>query len=493
MSRSRQIRTGSFGTAARPTGWPGTERIPHLAGVVTGLGLVSDAFATIQIDLNVVHRTDPGGASEMTLCDHNCVVEVDGVSTGGNYCCPAAMSLNRGARRTSLAPAESLLTGLRSTIDGIRRAQRRFLAHDVDSYLRREGVPQPLHAQFVEALSAQKIVVNLFGGSPETHPQVLDIITDLQHDGAEVHLTTTGRRILRDPAFREDFVKRPPDLIGLGADDFESPADIDRLFGLDYEQLTRLWRATPWQHGQRRKSIEAVQICKLTERLPMPILFNIVLHSANLAWAEAVLDSLTRNAGPAVILNPYPVQSAFLSDPGQLDAARIADLGTFVGECVDVHMRRVAGLQPRWNLARRFGYWVLMQALIEQEAERSDVSDQVGGDGVWRCYTARGAGRCVQVGMGDPRRAPSPTPGGYLGCFWNTTTVTHEQQFWTLRPDEIADWILDGRQRAAARAASPCRGCLFPRMSMDAVSLELGLTPRVLDLYRRGRATYLGY
>jgi hypothetical protein len=97
------------------------------------------------------------------------------------------------------------------------------------------------------------------------------------------------------------------------------------------------------------------------------------------------------------------------------------------------------------------------------------------------------------VGIGDPRRPPTEVPGGHLGCFWNMTTITDERQFWTLRPPEIADWILEGRQRAAARAEKPCRGCLFPRMSMDAVSLELGLTPAVLDRYRQVRARYLGY
>ena len=463
-------------------------------GMVTGLGLVADAFATIQIDLNVVHRQDAAGPSEMTLCDHNCVIEVDGVPTGGNYCCPAAMSLNRGARRTSLAPAERLVTGLRSTIDGIRRAQRGFLAADADAYLRREEVPERLRPEFLDALSCQRIVVNLFGGSPETHPEVLDIISDLRDYGATVHLTTTGRRILRDEVFRRDFLDNPPDLIGLGADDFESAEDIDRLFGLDYEELTRLWRTTPWQHGQRRKSIEAVQICKLAERLPMPpILFNIVLHAGNLHRAEAILDSLARNVGPEVVLNPYPVQSAFLAEPGELDAARLADLGAFVDESITAHLRRTTGAQPRWNLARRFGYWVLMRSLLDQDADPRRVSDQVGGDGVWRCYTARGAGRCVQVGMGDPRRPVTPLPGGHLGCFWNTTTITHERQFWDVGSAEIADWILDGRQRAAAQAQEPCRGCLFPRMSMDAVSLELGLTRAALVRYRQTRARYLGY
>jgi hypothetical protein len=461
--------------------------------MVAELGLVASAFATIQIDLNVVRR---GGdePSEITLCDHNCVIEVGGVPTGGHYSCPAALSLNRGARRASLTPAAELLTGLRATIDGIRRAQDRFLADDLELYLRRESVPESLREEFVTALSRRDVIVNLFGGSPETHPEVLDIIAGLHDYGVAVHLTTTGRKILRDQQFRTNFLRQQPDLLGLGADDFESVDDIDLLFGMEYDELSELWRATPWQHGQRRKTIETVQLCKLARLVPMPpILFNIVLHSANLAHAPLMLDKLSQYVGREVVLNPYPVQTAFMGEHGELDAERLDQLRAFVADAITVHLRRADGLEPRWNLARRLGYWMLLQALLEQDGDPRIISDQVGGDNVWRCYGGRGAGRCVQVGLAATGTAPAQLPGGHLGCFWNLSTVTDDRQFWTLGADDIADWILDGRQAAANRAARPCRGCLFPRMSTDAVSLELGLTPSVLTRYRSVRARYLGY
>jgi hypothetical protein len=457
---------------------------------VRDLGVVSDAFATIQIDLNVVSR-DTGG--EITLCDHNCTTTVDGTPTGGSYTCPAAMSLNRGARRTSLAPAAELIRGLRTTIDGIAAAQDRFLASDLDAYLDREGVPADLRPEFRAALSTRAVTVNLFGGSPETHPQVLDIIADIRAYGAEVHLTTTGRRLLRDGSFRAELVERPPDVIALGADDFESVDDVDHLFGLGYEELSALWRGVSWRHGQRRKAIEAVQVSKLAERHELPpLLFNIVLHAGNLDQAGAILDRLAEHV-PAAALNPYPVQTAFLGKPGELGTTDLARLGRLVDEAIDVHAARQLGRRPRWNLVPRLGYWLLMRALLDKGTGERPVGDLVGGEGVWRCYTRRGAGRCVQVGIAAPGSPPTDHPGGHLGCFWNTETVTDSRQFWTLDPRDVADWMLDGRAEEAARAPQPCRGCLFPRMSMDAVSIELGLAPHIAPDYRQVRARYLGY
>jgi hypothetical protein len=197
------------------------------------------------------------------------------------------------------------------------------------------------------------------------------------------------------------------------------------------------------------------------------------------------------------VLNPDPVQSAFLGESGKLSAADLDRLREVAELAIEVHAARLLGHRPRWNLAPRLGYWLLLLSLLDTGEPDHVRADRVGGDGVWRCYTQRGAGRCVQVGMagtgGATPAAGAEHPGGYLGCFWNTTTVTDERQFWTRDAEQIADWVLHGRQRAARQRSRPCRGCLFPRMSMDAVSLELGLAPELAGRYRALRATYLGY
>jgi hypothetical protein len=464
------------------------------------LGLVAPAFATIQIDLNPVSRSADGGRAEITLCDHNCTAEVHGTATGGRYTCPAAISLNRGGGRGDLAPTRLLAAGLRTTVAGTRTAQERFLTEDLPRYLDEQQVPDVLREEFRTALATQRIVVNLFGGSPELHPGCLDLIEDLHEQGVEVHLTTTGRRLLQDEAFLDDFLRRPPDVLALGADDFDSPSDVDELFALDYEALGRAWRRVPWTHGQRRKAIEAVQVCLLARRLPFPpLLFNVVLHGGNLAWAGELLDRLDGYVDAA--LNPYPVQSAFLGGTSGLSGEDLTWLRELTESAVEVHATHLRGGRPRWNLVPRLGYWMLLLSLLTGGATDQVRADRVGGDGVWQCFRRRGAGRCVQVGVAAPGSAKTDHPGGHLGCFWNTGAIADDRQIWDRAPGQVADWVLEGRQQAAREArqraggepTEPCRGCLFPRMSTDMVSLELGLAPELVDHYRTVRAKYLGY
>jgi hypothetical protein len=460
-------------------------------GLVSSLGLVAPTFATIQIDLNVVHANNTG--LEVTWCDHNCTVAVDGTPSGGSYTCPAAISLNRGARQTTLAPALKLTNGLGATIDGLYEAQRIFLRDDLNAYLTREGIPAQMHEGFRTALSARGVVVNLFGGSPETHPQVIEIIEYLHDRDAEVHMTTTGRRLLRDVKFRERLLRHPPDVIGLSADDFETIEYLDYLFGLRYEQLSDLWRRVPWQYGQRRKAIEAVQICKLAERVELPpLLFNIVLHPGNVAVAQELHDRLAQYV-PDAMLNPYPVQTAFLGQESELTREHIRALHAFTDAAIGVHAARATQEATRWNLVPRIGYWILMKALLGEGHADSEVSSEVGGRDVWRCYGGRGAGRCVQVGIAPQGPSRTEFPGGHLGCFWNTSTITDPRQVWDMTAGEVAAWVLEGRQHAASSARSACSGCLFPRMSMDTVSLELGLSRNVRPRYRSVRRQYLGY
>jgi hypothetical protein len=458
-----------------------------------GLGLVASGFAAVQIDINPVRRRQHGVNLEVTLCDHNCTESVHGVATGGRYTCPAAMSLNPGVGSSDLAPADLLIKGLLATADGIGIAQREFLERDLQAYLEEQGVPERLHPEFEAALRSRNVVVNLFGGSPELHPGCLDIIEALHLRGIEVHLTTTGRRIIREPAFRADLLRSSPDLLAVSFDDVESVQQLDDWFALDLQQLGDVWRRVPVTHGQRRKAVEAVQICKLASVEPLPaLLFNIVIHPNNLDRIEELLDRLTDHV-PAAILNPYPVQSAFLGQRGSFASEDLDRLRAVVEAMVEAHVSRHLGATPRWNLAPRFSYWLLLLSLLGDGVAATVRSDRVGGEGVWRCYARRGAGRCVQIGAAHRGHSSGEFAGGYPGCFWNSTTVTDSRQVWDLDGGELADWLLHGRQRAASEAVDPCAGCLFPRMSLDGVSLELGLSVDAAAGYRAMRARYLGY
>jgi hypothetical protein len=223
-----------------------------------------------------------------------------------------------------------------------------------------------------------------------------------------------------------------------------------------------------------------------------PILFNVVLHRGNLERAEEILDCLAKHV-PSAVLNPYPAQTAFLGRPSELQTVHLRRLQRLAELAVQVHTDRLLGRALRWNLAPRLGYWILVLSLLGEDLQHAAIANRVGGDGVWRCYTKRGAGRCVQIGAAGLETSPDAIAGGHLGCFWNNSAITDNRQVWSLNKSEVADWILNGRQRTAERAADPCRGCLFPRMSMDAVSLELGLQPSVVDRYRQLRFQYIGY
>lgn len=458
------------------------------------LGIVQDAFAAIQIDLNPVSKRVAGTLYDVTLCDHNCSTEVDGHPTGGNYTCPAAISLNRGLNRKDLAPTELLLSGLRNSIQGIRQSRLRFFSEHFPRYCQRYAVPEAVATAIRNVIDNDVVIVNLFGGSPEIHPGILTIVTELQREGNRVHLTTTGRRLMQDRGFRSQFLSTPPDILALGADDFESQFQLEKLLSLSLEQLRAEWQQVPWQHGQRKKVYEAIYILKLSQqdRVYPPILINMVLHPGNLTNIENILDTLASYM-PQALLNPYPVQTAFLYRESDLAFTDLNRLAAFIDRVLDEHKSAAAGLPMRWPLVPRVHYWLMLKAALSGAAGNVAAKERVGGDSVWRCYAQPGAGRCVQIGSSQSPYNGKSIAGGHLGCFWNSETVTDARQVWNMSPAEVEEWVDSGRMRSAAVAARPCRGCAFPRMSFDGISLELGLDNAILPTYLALRREVAGY
>jgi hypothetical protein len=469
------------------------QRPDRVADILDRVGFTVHSFGAIQIDILPTIRAADGQAREVTFCDHNCTTEVDGTPSGGHYNCPAALSINRSAGRPVLAPAELLIAGLARTIDGIRAARRTFIDDIFPSYVRDLRLPVAVASAMRDGIDTDHVQVNLFGGTPETHPGYFEIVDTLRKNSAEVHLTTTGRRIVQNSAFRESFLAMPPDILALGADDFESAADALALCTMPAARLRGLWRDTPWQHGQRKKAIEAVQIIRLKaedQRFP-PLLFNIVLHERNLPDILTLLDVLAEHA-PGALLNPYPAQTGFLMQPGTLSGEQLAQLSDFVDVMLAQHRLLALGQGTRWTFVPRAYYWLMLRAALDAGTSTGARRDRIAGVGAWTCYGHRGAGRCVQIAAG-PGTPTAEVAGGHLGCFWNTTTVTDSRQVWDMSAATIADWVLDGRQQLAAASPAPCSGCAFPRMSFDSVSLELGLGDAVRDAYLGSRRSFLGF
>jgi hypothetical protein len=463
---------------------------------IRSFGLVRDAFAAIQIDINPAIAEIDGQSYDATFCDHNCSTEIDGVPTGGQYTCPAALSDNKGLKKNTMAPVELLLDGLRTTVAGIRQSRGDFFDQIFPQYCCDWQIPSQPARLIRQIIDTDIVEVNLFGGSPEIHPGILTLIEELRGLGVRVHVTTTGRRLMVDLAFAAEFLRQPPDLLALGADDFENADHVYRLASMSMEDLRREWRGIPWYYGQKRKTYEAMYLVQMANRRTLgefpPLLFNIVIHPGNIRVIGQILDALAVTA-PDAVLNPYPVQTAFIYGSGEFDEEELVLLHEFIDEAIAQHQTMASGGSARWPLAKRLHYWLMLKAALAESVDAAQQSGRISGNGIWKCYERSGAGRCVQVGSSKTPYGDKTAPGGHLGCYWNAETVTDRRQFWDMDADDVQSWVLLERVQLGSQSPKPCPGCAFPRMSFDSVSLELGMVESLRPHYLQLRASALGY
>ncbi len=463
-------------------------------------GAVSDGFGGIQYDLNSAWRRLPTGAQmNAHLCDHNCTIQVDGVTTGGNYICPASLSLNHGVSRRTLAPAAVILSSISALESGINQARSTFFDEHFGNYCAQFHLPAPIAAAMQSALDQPQIEVNLFGGNPEMHPEILTVIRELRGMGHRVHFTTTGRRFMREPEFVAGLVEHPPTMIALSADDFENAAHIERLAQLNRADLMQEWKKIQWQHGQRQKAYEAMYVAKLAaERGDFPpLLFNMVLHPGNLPHAWGIISALIERF-PGVLVNPYPAQSAFLHEEPALQAEHMLMLRDVIEDMLAIQIAAIqAGKKPT-PLVPRLHYWLMLRAAFDLAGDDMHrASRLITGEGIWRCYQSSTAGRYLQVGMGTHQQfQPTPTdhPGGHLGCFWNNETVTkNDQKAWHMQPDAVTTYIQVQKPALGRAAPTPCPGCAFPRLTYDMLATETGMSAELLPFYFKRRRETLGF
>ncbi len=457
-------------------------------------GMIGNVFGGIQMDITATHRKLKNGTLiDAHLCDHNCVqISEDEKSTGGNYTCPAAIGLNRGIIGTNLAPSSYIIEGVRHTADAIESSKEFFLdSQFFDSYRREYNIPYEVGEAIKGRLKKGNIEVNLFGGNPEMHPKVGEIIRELKESGYVINLTTTGRRFMTSPRFHEEILSNPPNLIGLSADDFGSGEQISSMANLSLEEIKDAWKKVPKGYGQRQKLLESIYTAKLSQEDPKfpKVLFNMVVHTGNLPIIDEILTVLHEKF-PRVILNPYPAQSSFLYKPSLYNTHHVEMLQDFVDKMIKAQVSE----ECKWPLVPRLHYWLLLKSAFETFSERK-ISDALSGYGVWKCYAKSGAGRYVQVGISpEPTNGRYKIAGGHLGCFWNDRTVTDkERQIWDMSKEEIEHYITRGIVDLANTSEKPCPGCIMPRLVFDVISLEQGMNNQLWPSYRKLREQYIGY
>ncbi|MGZ3608494.1 MAG: hypothetical protein ACXVBU_00345, partial [Ktedonobacteraceae bacterium] len=315
-----------------------TEIKPRSFEELSALGFFLTHSLGIQIDLNVAWRKENSINSDISttskrttrlpireghICDHNCTLQSETNPNGGGYACPAAFTLteNRGLDSKSLASLNDVLNGIHTATAGLQSLRPQFFRR-----LRDLGYSQSI----IDGISGSSYLpdINLFGGNPEMHPCIHEIIAQLIREGYSVTLTTTGKRFLTNPEFVRRIKEHPPTKIALSADDLPPDADeIRKLAVLSQSELRTEFKKIPPTAGQKQKAIEAISVLNLSCQDPtfLTVILNFVLHPGNIASAMEVMQ-LLGELYPNIQINPYPAQSAFSRGSLLLSAAQLGTL-----------------------------------------------------------------------------------------------------------------------------------------------------------------------
>ena len=487
---------------------------------LTALGFFSSHSLGIQIDLNVAWKKEiskkfninakngqivPFSIREGHICDHNCTLRSAMNPDGGGYACPAAFTLpeNRGLDPKSLASLDDVLTGIHTVTAGLQSLRPQFFRH-----LKDLGYSQEIIDGITRGPSLPEI--NLFGGNPEMHPRIHEIIAQLIREGYSVTLTTTGKRFLTSPEFLRRIKEHPPTKIALSADDL--PPDVDetrRLAGLSQPELRTEYKKIPPTAGQKQKAVEAISVLNLSRQdldFP-PVILNYVLHSVNIERTMEIMQ-LLGELYPDTQLNPYPAQSAFSGGSPVLTSDQLGTLEQIINGIIERHFTQLEGCVD-FRVVPRLHYHLLLKAVfLAYPNDPQRVSEILSGYGLWRCYedpllTAR----YLQIGAGgiQPLRplpgvdGKRPSPGGHPGCFWNPETVTNSKiTVWDSTPQQVRRHIIVGMQQLSEKPEHPCPVCGFPRLVFDEPSVVAGIPHEavnnpVLTNYLTLRRKYGGF
>lgn len=455
------------------------------------LGMTSTIAGGVQIDINTATKVLTSGMStDRPLCDHNCRVQTDGVQTG-NYECPAAKTLHPGLSVKTFAPLHLLEKAITTAALGILTFNQQMVEQGLlDRYYQSFGIPEVIQREIGPTVESTQVEINLFGGNPELHPEINELIGSLKERGFIVNLTTTGGRFMRDSKFNIKILENPPNILALSADDFDGSEEIYELANLSIEEIKRRWRKIPMMFGQKRKAYEAAYVSKMAQQhedFP-PVLFNLVVHQSNLPQIEESIKVL-KESFPNSLVNLYPSQSAFYDGSSVFKSEQLPMLERFIDNRITGHF------VENNRETRRLHYWLMLKSIFETyRGSEDEIARSMSGYGVWKCYETIGAARYVQIGASPHLYSGSKVAGGHLACFWNSETITlQNSQVWDMNQNQVADYMNTGISKLAQEETSPCQGCIMPRLNFDMLSTELGMDEKLIPSYLELRQKHAGF
>lgn len=436
--------------------------------------------AKMNIDSRVGKDLIEEGKTEGSACRLSCTLDF------GGYNCGSGLKNNPGLDHNLLAPFEKIVAAFNNQAEGVRA----YLGIFVDRFLGRSNLPAEIIAGLRENSLQGKLEANIFGGSPNEHPDLGKLISVLVADKSlVVNLTDTGVG-MTDENFADMIANSGLNRLSLSMD-FLTPEKIREYNQIPMSELKTIVDKTPSNHGQEKKALAAIYTLRLAkdkEKYP-----NFPGISINLAFSPdgvdrviEVVDLLGEEYG--VKVNAYPGQEGYeYKNPLFNTPELLAKAENVIDELIRRH--REFDLD---HIVPRFHYYLALKAIFNAYRDNPKVlAEKFNGSEVWQCYHQKDpnnpdgiAGRYTQFGVASHgmRFPKEESAGGFEACFWNGTIHDMSQRIklwdYTLEQarERIPRYMITGMAQAA-RAFGPdaCQGCLMPRLMFDLLTTLAGI------------------
>jgi len=447
-------------------------------------------YAGIQPDDCVVWKKVQGGYQESSMCNHSCVIEVNGKPTGGNYICEASFVFAKGSL-PRFVPRETIVRWTRIVAVAHALARDMFFERYFNTYCEEFHIPPSWADAIRYELTSldKKVEVNRFGGSPEMLRDCAGIISDCKKYGLVVNLTSPGRRFMQDAQFIEDICRNPPHMLAMSFDDMDSK-EIFKISKMSLGEIKNGWKKISPLHGQRQKAYEGFFTARLMQQMnvPVTIMFNVVIHPGNVNNLDNILTTITECI-PGSLANPYPAQ-AFGSDPVCWTSESLPALHSHIINFIE------GTLQGRVGITRRLHYYMALESAFRKwQHNVTRLCEFLSGIEAWDSTARPGAYRYAQIGKNmkilglDADKLP--VPGGHLGCFWNPS-LGFSEHIDDLTVEQVAETMLTGMVKHG-RELLTRKSNIMPRLMFDVVSTELGLPSELIPEYLNTRLEYAGF